>query len=101
MGDAELLCNLQSEPERTPVVSQPTAVLASGGMDSCILLANEAKKGVAYPIYVETGIPWEWAEKKMLNHFINALNTPNIKPITTTLASRQSPIRRHALDDVR
>ena len=83
MGDAELLRNLQGEPERTLVVSQPTAVLASGGMDSCILLANEAKNGVAYPIYVETGIPWEWAEKKMLSHFIDAVDNPNIKPVTT------------------
>ena len=64
-------------------MSQPTAVLASGGMDSCILLANEAKNGVAYPIYVETGIPWEWAEKKMLSNFIDAVDSPNIKPVTT------------------
>ena len=60
-----------------------TAVLASGGMDSCILLANEAQKGIAYPIYVETGIPWEWAEKRMLQNFIGALDNPNIKPVTT------------------
>lgn len=52
-------------------------------MDSCILLANEAKKNVAHPIYVETGIPWEWAEKKMLGHFIDTLDSPNIKPVTT------------------
>ena len=64
-------------------MNQPTAVLASGGMDSCILLANEAKNSVAYPIYVETGIPWEWAEKKMLVDFISALDNPNVKPITT------------------
>lgn len=63
-------------------MNQPTAVLASGGMDSCILLANEAKKNVAYPIYVETGIPWEWAEKQMLQSFIDTLNNPNVKPVT-------------------
>ncbi len=64
-------------------MNQPTAVLASGGMDSCILLANEAKNRTAYPIYVETGIPWEWAEQKMLGHFIDAVDNPNIKPVTT------------------
>ena len=63
--------------------NQATAVLASGGMDSCILLANEAKNGIAYPIYVETGIPWEWAEKRMLQNFIAALDNPNVKPVTT------------------
>ena len=61
----------------------PTAVLASGGLDSCVLLANIAEQGIAHPIYVETGIPWEWAEKRTLNNFIQALDNPNIKPVTT------------------
>ena len=64
-------------------MKQPTAVLASGGMDSCILLADTAQDSIAYPIYVETGIPWEWAEKQALNDFIQALDNPNIKPVTT------------------
>ena len=51
-------------------------------MDSCILLANVAEKGIAHPIYVETGIPWEWAEKQMLQNFIDAVNNPNIRPVT-------------------
>ena len=64
-------------------MNPPTAVLASGGMDSCVLLANVAEQGIAHPIYVETGIPWEWAEKRMLDNFIQALDNPNIKPVTT------------------
>ena len=68
-------------PHSSP--QQETAVLASGGMDSCILLANVAQNGIAYPIYVETGIPWEWAEKQMLRNFIDALGNPNVKPVTT------------------
>ena len=73
-----------NKPERAPnVVNPPTAVLASGGMDSCVLLAKVAEKGIAHPIYVETGIPWEWAEKRTLNSFIQALDNPNIKSVTT------------------
>ena len=72
-----------SKSERSPIVNPPTAVLASGGMDSCILLANTAKQGIAHPIYVETGIPWEWAEKQMLQNFIDAVDNPNIRPVTT------------------
>lgn len=73
-----------NKPERAPnVVNPPTAVLASGGMDSCVLLAKVAEKGIAHPIYVETGIPWEWAEKRTLNSFIQALDNPNIKPVIT------------------
>ncbi len=64
-------------------MNPPTAVLASGGMDSCILLANVAEHGIAHPIYVETGIPWEWAEKRMLISFIQTLNNTNIRPVTT------------------
>ena len=52
-------------------------------MDSCVLLANVAEKGIAHPIYVETGIPWEWAEKRTLKSFIQAIDNPNIKPVTT------------------
>lgn len=52
-------------------------------MDSCILLAQTAEQGIAHPIYVETGIPWEWAEKIALDNFIQALNNPNIRPVTT------------------
>ncbi len=64
-------------------MNPPTAVLASGGMDSSILLANVAEQGIAHPIYVETGIPWEWAEKRILQNFIDALDNPNIRPVTT------------------
>ena len=76
MGDSQLVRYIPRRQKRTPIVKLPTAVLASGGMDSCILLANEAEQGVAYPIYVETGIPWEWAEKRMLQDFIAALDNP-------------------------
>ena len=69
--------------ERATIVNPPTTVLASGGMDSCVLLAQIAENSIAYPIYVETGIPWEWAEKRTLNNFIQALENPNIKPVTT------------------
>ncbi len=64
-------------------MSSPTAVLVSGGMDSCVLLANVAEQGDAFPIYVETGIPWEWAEKIALTNFIEALDNPRVKPVTT------------------
>ncbi len=63
--------------------NQPTAVLASGGMDSAILLANEAETRIVHPIYVETGIPWEWAEMRMLQSFIATLGNPNVRPVVT------------------
>ncbi len=58
-----------------------TAVLTSGGMDSCALLAETARHGEAYPIYVETGMLWERAEQAALDSFIGALGHQRVHPI--------------------
>jgi 7-cyano-7-deazaguanine synthase len=41
----------------------PTAVLVSGGLDSMVLLADEAARGDVQPIYVSSGLAWETAER--------------------------------------
>jgi len=40
-----------------------TAVLLSGGLDSAVLLAEEAARGEVQPIYVATGLAWEASER--------------------------------------
>jgi len=35
-----------------------TAVLFSGGLDSAVLLADEAARGVVQPVYVSSGLAW-------------------------------------------
>jgi 7-cyano-7-deazaguanine synthase len=40
----------------------PTAVLLSGGLDSAVLLAEEAARGAVQPIYVSVGLAWEALE---------------------------------------
>jgi 7-cyano-7-deazaguanine synthase len=62
------------------------AVLTSGGLDSSVLLAEEAKTAEVYPIYVRCGLAWEDAERKALDSFLNALNDPNVRPVTTLSA---------------
>jgi 7-cyano-7-deazaguanine synthase len=42
----------------TPV----TAVLFSSGLDSAVLLADEARQGRVHPLYVSVGLAWEAAE---------------------------------------
>jgi 7-cyano-7-deazaguanine synthase len=59
------------------------AVLASGGLDSSVLLADEAKSAVVFPIYVRCGLAWEDEEWKALNAFVKALNSPNVMRPTT------------------
>lgn len=45
-------------------VGQGTAVLCSGGLDSVVLVAHEAKRGAVQPIYVAAGLAWEPAEER-------------------------------------
>ncbi len=47
-----------------------TAVLFSGGLDSAVLLAEEAAKGDVQPIYVTVGLAWEAAERAMVDRLL-------------------------------
>jgi 7-cyano-7-deazaguanine synthase len=47
-----------------------TAVLLSGGLDSAVLLADEATRDEAQPIYVRVGLAWERAELAMISAFL-------------------------------
>jgi 7-cyano-7-deazaguanine synthase len=56
-------------------------VLASGGLDSCVLVAL---LGLEYPgvqpIVIEAGLHWETAESSSLHAFLTALENPRILP---------------------
>ena len=58
------------------------AVLASGGLDSAVLLSDQAKSAQVYPIYVQCGLAWEMAERQALESFLGALNSANVAPLT-------------------
>ena len=58
------------------------AVLASGGLDSSVLLADLAGITEVFPIYVRKGLLWEEEELRCLNAFIEALNNPNVHEAT-------------------
>jgi 7-cyano-7-deazaguanine synthase len=47
-----------------------TAVLLSGGLDSAVLVADEAARGEVQPIYVSVGLAWEDAERAMVSRFL-------------------------------
>jgi len=49
-----------------------TAVLVSGGLDSAVLLAEEAARGPVQPIYVSVGLAWERAERATLDRLLAA-----------------------------
>ena len=58
-----------------------TAVLLSGGLDSAVLLAEEAAARPVQPIYVSAGLAWEPAERAAVNAFLDALARPGIAPL--------------------
>ncbi|HLI81414.1 MAG TPA: 7-cyano-7-deazaguanine synthase [Candidatus Binataceae bacterium] len=65
----------------TPIRSR-VAVLASGGLDSSVLLADFARKGRrVFPIYIRAGLRWERVELATLRKFIAALARDNIEEV--------------------
>lgn len=58
------------------------AVLASGGLDSSVLLADMATSAIVHPVYIRKGLVWEKAEIEALQTYLTALNEANIRPVT-------------------
>jgi 7-cyano-7-deazaguanine synthase len=62
----------------------PTAVLLSGGLDSAVLLADEAARGEVQPVYVSVGLAWEAAERAMLSQFLAHARFPGrVRPLVS------------------
>ena len=63
-------------------IANRIAVLASGGLDSSVLLAFLARRRhIVYPIYVRAGLNWEKVEIASLRRLIDALDSPRIRPL--------------------
>lgn len=61
-----------------------TAVLLSGGLDSAVLLADEATRGDVQPIYVSVGLAWEIAEREMVSRFLaHARLSGRVRPLVS------------------
>ena len=61
---------------------QETAVLFSGGLDSAVLLAHEARRGPVRPIYVAAGLAWETAEERCVARlFAAGAFGPRVGPV--------------------
>jgi 7-cyano-7-deazaguanine synthase len=65
-------------------VADPVGVLASGGLDSAILVAHLVSEGhEVTPIYVRFGLAWEDVESRHLQWFLDSLPAPATKPLIT------------------
>ena len=58
------------------------AVLASGGLDSAVLVADLREQGsVVQPIYVRFGLAWEPVEEAHLRSFLQTVSGPGVRPL--------------------
>jgi 7-cyano-7-deazaguanine synthase len=62
---------------------QATAVLCSAGLDSAVLLADEARRGPVTPVYVCVGLAWETAERRALEGLLAAPVYATVAPPVT------------------
>jgi 7-cyano-7-deazaguanine synthase len=61
-----------------------TIVLLSGGLDSAVLLAHEARQTRVQPVYVSVGLAWEAAEQRMLRALLGApVFDGSLEPLAT------------------
>jgi 7-cyano-7-deazaguanine synthase len=75
--------NTASDDYRIEPVPDRIAILASGGLDSSVMLAVSARnKRSVYPVYVRAGLSWEPSELATLKRFIRTLRMDNIEPLT-------------------
>lgn len=58
-----------------------SGILLSGGLDSAVLLAEEAARGDVQPIYVSVGLAWEAAERAAVDAFLGAAILPSARPL--------------------
>jgi len=58
------------------------AVLASGGLDSAVLLADLAREASVFPVYIEAGLAWEAYEKQALAAYLKAVASESVQPLT-------------------
>jgi 7-cyano-7-deazaguanine synthase len=67
-----------------------TAVLLSGGLDSAVLVADEASSGEVQPVYVSVGLAWEAAERAIVERL---LETPPFRPTAPAQPGRPRGVR--------
>lgn len=61
-----------------------TAVLVSGGLDSCILVGHLLQSGLSVqPIFVRCGLRWESMEIQYLQRFLQQIAEPRLAPLVT------------------
>jgi len=71
-------------------------VLASGGLDSSVMLAELAKRGRhVFPVYIRAGLKWEKNELPVLRRYLEALGFGRIEPVAVLTMPFDDVAREH------
>ena len=66
------------------VKSSETGVLASGGLDSCILLSHLLAQGrTVFPFYVRSGLVWQEEELRHLRRYLQRIDNPRLRELVS------------------
>jgi 7-cyano-7-deazaguanine synthase len=67
-----------------PEAVNDTAVLYSGGLDSAVLVASEARAATVHPLYVAAGLSWEAEERRRAEALLHQLAPAGrLRPMVT------------------
>lgn len=77
-----------------PQSSEPVAVLCSGGLDSVVLVAQQAQLRPVQPVYVSVGLAWEEAERSILRDLGQALFAGRIRPLVSLAVTMRDVYRQ-------
>jgi 7-cyano-7-deazaguanine synthase len=61
------------------MAAEACAALASGGLDSAVLISELASGGTVHPIYVRSGLAWENEELEALRKFLGRLRRRSVR----------------------
>lgn len=67
----------------SPTHQLPSAVLLSGGLDSAVLLAQEAARNDVQPIYVSVGLAWEPDERAIAERLLKHPSMRRVRPLVS------------------
>jgi 7-cyano-7-deazaguanine synthase len=71
------------------------AVLAGGGLDSCVLVADLAQAADVYPLCMERGLAWEPPEQAALHAFVSRLANPRVHDVSVLPMPMGALLGRH------
>ena len=73
---------------------QETAVLLSGGLDSAVLVADQARASIVHPVYVSSGLAWEATERRYVERLLAALPvSERVRPLASLMVDMRDVYR--------